>query len=592
MKIKYSTYFKIFVTIFSLRSLEIVGNCVHAFNRSTMKKGYISSPNYPNFYPSNSECWYFFYGTVYEGLSIKFEEFDLKEKNKFGCLNDYLEIYNIGDNGLKHLINRLCGNIDNISKTIFSFQSNMELRFKSDNSGSNTRFKGFIASFEFVNEENFEPYFKDHFAEDIISQVTHYNGNNFSRPIISTNLKNNTLINDLSTKFQSENMKCGKFIKDKKFGIIQSPGYPFNYESSLECVWVIRVQKYWRIYMRMEELDLEGGLSGCNTANVKIYDGYKTLIYTDIAILNMCGNIRYFQNEYDRSFLTDRNLAVVRFKTSPEAKGINPDSCTGIICKNSEACIAKKTGPCRTPTKFCVPKSLKCDGVQHCPGSDNSDEFKCYMQTLLLLAVCVPILVIIVISTVLISKKYYNLCSTSKSKIINDKSSDELQNINKYDSLLIANIHKLNSLPCNLPKTDINSSLSNDCSRAIKVRLPAKSKFFGWWSLCRKSPKANTYLRFPSINYFAKIPYSNSENLLCKSVALKSEIKEICAGPNNYENFPVSSFGTSTSHHHIFDFSPNSVQNPSSVGFKMYVANFNSLPPNSIHTIRGIPTRV
>ena len=49
--------------------------CAFVFNSSESQNGTFSSPNYPGFYPRDTECHYFFHGKENEHVEIHFNHF-------------------------------------------------------------------------------------------------------------------------------------------------------------------------------------------------------------------------------------------------------------------------------------------------------------------------------------------------------------------------------------------------------------------------------------------------------------------------------------------------------------------------------------
>lgn len=52
--------------------------CAFVFNSSESRNGTFSSPNFPGFYPRDTECHYFFHGNQHEKVHLHFLYFDVE----------------------------------------------------------------------------------------------------------------------------------------------------------------------------------------------------------------------------------------------------------------------------------------------------------------------------------------------------------------------------------------------------------------------------------------------------------------------------------------------------------------------------------
>jgi hypothetical protein len=52
--------------------------CAFVFNSSETRNGTFASPNFPGFYPRDTECHYFFHGTRTEKVRLQFSYFDVE----------------------------------------------------------------------------------------------------------------------------------------------------------------------------------------------------------------------------------------------------------------------------------------------------------------------------------------------------------------------------------------------------------------------------------------------------------------------------------------------------------------------------------
>ena len=65
--------------------------CLYEFRSTELPYGNFTSPNYPDFYPAGTHCYYVFHGRKWEGIRIQFHFFDLESPYTVG----YDEIINL-----------------------------------------------------------------------------------------------------------------------------------------------------------------------------------------------------------------------------------------------------------------------------------------------------------------------------------------------------------------------------------------------------------------------------------------------------------------------------------------------------------------
>lgn len=58
--------------------------CLHEFRSIENPSGNFTSPNYPDFYPAGTRCYYIFHGRKWEGIRIQFHFFDLESPYTVG----------------------------------------------------------------------------------------------------------------------------------------------------------------------------------------------------------------------------------------------------------------------------------------------------------------------------------------------------------------------------------------------------------------------------------------------------------------------------------------------------------------------------
>lgn len=97
--------------------------------------GYITSPNYPNNYPNNTNCVWRFATTPGHRVQLNFTSFELEFHQE--CAFDHLEIYN-GLTVRSFTLGRFCGN--STPGLITSTSNQMLIIFRADNSGQKLGF--------------------------------------------------------------------------------------------------------------------------------------------------------------------------------------------------------------------------------------------------------------------------------------------------------------------------------------------------------------------------------------------------------------------------------------------------------------------
>ncbi|GAB6022557.1 hypothetical protein CHUAL_006663 [Chamberlinius hualienensis] len=124
----------------------IIIACGFVFNSSETINGTFLTPNFPGYYPRNTECHYFFHGKKKERLRIKFLSFDVEgiPPCTSTTASDYVEFSNFPSYDRK--MARLCGSRAPLQ--VESERNYFRVTFKSNN-----RFDGigFEATYEFVN---------------------------------------------------------------------------------------------------------------------------------------------------------------------------------------------------------------------------------------------------------------------------------------------------------------------------------------------------------------------------------------------------------------------------------------------------------
>ncbi|CAH0559455.1 unnamed protein product [Brassicogethes aeneus] len=121
--------------------------CAFVFKSHLSKNGYFHSPNYPGFYPRNTECHYFFNGNPQEKVHIHFNYFDVEGVLPCEAISasDYVEFSNFLTRDKKY--SRHCGQ----SKE-FDIESDRQFFRVTFRSNDRLDAIGFNATYHFMNE--------------------------------------------------------------------------------------------------------------------------------------------------------------------------------------------------------------------------------------------------------------------------------------------------------------------------------------------------------------------------------------------------------------------------------------------------------
>ncbi|XP_014215777.1 suppressor of lurcher protein 1 [Copidosoma floridanum] len=123
--------------------------CAFVFNSNETLNGTFTSPNYPGYYPRDTECHYFFNGLAKERVHIHFYFFDVEGVLPCEAVtaSDFVEFSNYMTRDRKY--SRHCGQLAEFD--VASDRSFFRVTFKSNDRLDGT---GFNASYVFVNEED------------------------------------------------------------------------------------------------------------------------------------------------------------------------------------------------------------------------------------------------------------------------------------------------------------------------------------------------------------------------------------------------------------------------------------------------------
>ncbi|KAF7277770.1 hypothetical protein GWI33_009191 [Rhynchophorus ferrugineus] len=121
--------------------------CAFVLNSNESKTGYFYSPNYPGFYPRDTECHYFFHGNTNEKVHLHFNYFDVEGVLPCEAISasDYVEFSNYMARDRKY--SRHCGQLEEFD--IESDRKFFRVTFRSNDRLDGT---GFNATYQFLNE--------------------------------------------------------------------------------------------------------------------------------------------------------------------------------------------------------------------------------------------------------------------------------------------------------------------------------------------------------------------------------------------------------------------------------------------------------
>ncbi|XP_003373171.1 putative CUB domain protein [Trichinella spiralis] len=164
-------------------------------------------------------------------------------------------------------------------------------------------------------------------------------------------------------KSNPHSVGCGGFAQGIHGGVIKSPEYP-----------EIR----------------------CEDAQLEVIDGYAHYNPNEEAALSQsqrvrfCGEEKYYREEGDKSYMSDRNRIHIRFKTSKPAPeqmkykrqefGSVIADCTSFYCRGGEYCIDEGKNICAERKRYCIENSLVCDGIPNCAEFDNIYWQRCHSR--------------------------------------------------------------------------------------------------------------------------------------------------------------------------------------------------------------------
>ena len=409
--------------------------CVFEYNSAFIQEGEIYSPNYPSPYPNNLNCRYEFYGRENELIILSAEDFQLESpqstshqdinfmdfietrggaqldqqqqqqpppqlvsNNKTGpfterqCFYDFVDVFSTDNHGSAKWRSRHCGN--NFGERIVSQSPTLILVFQTDRM---LAYKGFRFHFAFSNLNIF--------------------------PLVTEPV-------------------CGPSEISGYGGSLASPNYPLAFEENTDCAWTITVEQHEKILIKFNDINFA---ESCKYSYISIWDGY----VLDVAKpdLSVCEQLKYYHKGF-MQFNSKSNRVVISFignkkvnkiKASSSSKISQPvkrhtndfmskmlnktldarhgfkltwtavyvsDECAEFQCHGGEYCIDSNNMLCQKANRYCIAKSLKCDGIFNCDHGDESDEKGCNLEflppnfALMALAGTIAVLILLLLSLV------------------------------------------------------------------------------------------------------------------------------------------------------------------------------------------------
>ncbi|CAK1578705.1 unnamed protein product [Parnassius mnemosyne] len=332
----------------------------------TSISGSISSPNYPDNYNENAECFYRLVTSSGSKIRISFTELDLEKTPN--CRDDYIEIFDGRDTNAVSL-GKHCS-MSSILSNIVTTTNYAYIKFRSD---IHLGGKGFKASFTmtcgaYITAHHDGIISNDHFVKNsnesctwtllapkpsqkIKLTITHMSlskdttvvtnracpstylrvldGDDDNSPLIdefcgnkippmivshgsAMTMKLGTYIGNITGKFSAHystlTSACGGVLTSEE-GTIASPNYPQSYPIGSDCEWILSTSPGYRISLKFIERFVIEDRPNCTKDVLIVYD-WKDNEYIEIA--KLCG--RRLPPAYNSTF----NQMKVIFRTDAE----------------------------------------------------------------------------------------------------------------------------------------------------------------------------------------------------------------------------------------------------------------------------------
>ncbi|XP_063601680.1 tolloid-like protein 1 [Penaeus indicus] len=273
------------------------GRCLYYFDSRVSPSGNLSSPGWPTQYPAGLRCTYVFQGEMFQAVQITFHSFELQKPYKAGCLSDYLDITTVDVTGVKEFVGRYCGS--EVINPLLTLHPRLELLFVSNLA---VQARGFTASFTYMHE-----------GESLcMSKCMHE---------CTAVLLGTEAVRPPETVVAGRAV-CGGLVEGSG-GRLASPGYPASFPGGLSCTWLLRARPHFHVYLRIQELQLQGSIANCRRAELAIYDGYRPVGHVREAMKVFCGDLHYYRNQADKEVLSERNRLLITFRQLQQARGLH-----------------------------------------------------------------------------------------------------------------------------------------------------------------------------------------------------------------------------------------------------------------------------
>ncbi|XP_071438728.1 suppressor of lurcher protein 1 [Hetaerina americana] len=234
-------------------------NCNQVFSSDISKNGTLTSPDYPNPYPSRSQCRFDFQGRGKERIQVTFTDFNLyhpqddsKDCETIDSLMAYVQI-----DGRMEKIDNFCAS--SIPLPLMSNGPRMVLEFRGLYSSRYAR--GFKAIYTFT--ENF----------------------------------------GVTSGRQLPDYPCAFVFNSSETlnGTFSSPNYPGNYPRDTECHYFFHGKAKEKVHIHFTYFDVEGVLP-CDESSASDYVEFSNFLARDRKYPRLCGQLREFDIESDRKF--------------------------------------------------------------------------------------------------------------------------------------------------------------------------------------------------------------------------------------------------------------------------------------------------
>lgn len=216
--------------------------------------GTITSPSFPDLYPSNKNCIWEIVASPQHRITLNFTHFDLEGNNQ-DCEYDKVDIHSkMGDNSIrKHGL--FCGSY--LPPIITSEGNSLRIEFSSDNSVQKS---GFAAVFLTDKDECAHNNGGcQHICKNTVGSYTCACQNGFVLHPNKHDCKEGTCTHQISAPL----------------GEINSPNYPDSYPSRKDCAWLFTTTPGHRLKLIFNDFELEPHQE-CAYDHISLYDGDST----------------------------------------------------------------------------------------------------------------------------------------------------------------------------------------------------------------------------------------------------------------------------------------------------------------------------